>query len=700
MAENPDKTVLLIEDDAEQTRIIRAMFDEQGSQSFELTNVECFRDAETYLAGHPVDIVVLDLGVPDLKSADLDAMQAVTRTRATAPHASIVLLCNLDDEPKAIQAIHDGAQDYLIKGQIEPRKLMRALGNAVERTTIEGILTNEKDRAQATLNCIADAVVCTDLSGNITFFNPVAGSMMGWPLKDAVGLNLTEAFHIVDATTRKVILDPMAKAASENLAGNLPLNCVLVNRDGHEVFIEDSVAPIHNREGAVTGAVIVFRDVSAARAQAEQIAHLAEHDSLTGLPNRLLFCDRVGQAISLAHRHGGQCAVLFLDLDGFKQVNDSFGHAAGDELLKSVAKRLLACVRNPDTVSRYGGDEFALLLQDLHRPEDAAATARRIMRALHEIHSVDGRRVHLTASIGMSVFPGDGSDAEMLIRNADTAMYRAKKNGCENCQFYSPELNICTSDSKFTAEDLRLALERNELTLHYQPKVNLRTGTVNGAEALSRWNHPTRGTVPPQQFIPVAEESGLILPIGAWVLDEACMQARAWAEAGLPAKTIAVNVSGVQFQSEDFLDGLFAALSRTGMDPGRLELDLTESVLMRHPERTASILKSLRAVGVHVSVDNFGTGNSSLSSMRKLLLSSVKIDRSFVRQITTLPGGTAAVEAFIGMARSLHLRVIAQGVETAEDLEFLWEHDCDEAQGNFFSRPVPPDQLTRLFQPN
>jgi diguanylate cyclase (GGDEF)-like protein len=387
-------------------------------------------------------------------------------------------------------------------------------------------------------------------------------------------------------------------------------------------------------------------------------------------------------------------------LDGFKKVNDSLGHAAGDKLLQCVAKRLLSCVRAPDTVSRHGGDEFAVLLQDVHRPEDAAAAARRVLRALDEVHSVDGHQLHVTASIGMSVYPGDGLDAETLIRNADTAMYRAKKNGCQGCQFYSQELKVCTFESQFTMEDLRLALERNELTLHYQPKFDLKTGTITGAEALSRWNHPTRGTVPPGEFIPVAEESGLILPIGDWVFGEACTQARAWADASRPAKTMDVNVSGAQFQSGGFLDGLFAVLSKTGLDPALLELDVTESVLMNDPERTAFILKTLRDRGVQVSVDNFGMAASSLSSLQKLPLNALKIDRSIVRQITTIPGGTATVGALIDMGRSLDLRVIAEGVETAEDLEFLWEHDCDEAQGNFFSRPVPPDQLTKLFQPN
>ena len=292
MGKKPDKTVLLIENDPAQTRIIRAMFGDQGSCSFRLTHVECLVVAETYLKGNQVDIVLLDLSL-----SDPEGLEAVRRLRAVAPRVSIVLLSSLDDEPKAIQAIHEGAQDYLIKGQIEPYTLMRALGNAVERTMNIEILTNEKDRAQAALNCIADALICTDMKGNITFFNPIASGMVGWTLDEAAGRHLTEVFQIVDATTRKVILDPMAKAASENVTGKLPLNCVLIRRDGHETFIEDSVAPIHDGEGKVTGAVIVFRDVSVAQAQSEQMTHLAEHDPLTGLPNRLLFCDRVAQAI-------------------------------------------------------------------------------------------------------------------------------------------------------------------------------------------------------------------------------------------------------------------------------------------------------------------------------------------------------------------------------------------------------------------
>jgi predicted signal transduction protein with EAL and GGDEF domain len=351
-------------------------------------------------------------------------------------------------------------------------------------------------------------------------------------------------------------------------------------------------------------------------------------------------------------------------------------------------------------VSRLGGDEFVVLLQDVHRPEDAAATAARLLQAVAASHSVDHHQLNVTASIGVSVYPDDGLDAETLIENAETAMSQAKKQGIHSYRFYRPEIKLSATEDQSLEHGLRLALERNELTLHYQPRIDLRTGAISGAEALTRWLRPTIGSVPPGQFIPIAEESGLILQIGAWVLREACLQARAWEDAGMPARAVAVNIAGTQFQSEDFLSSLFEILGATGLNPKSLELEITESVLLAHPERTAFVLKTLKDRGVQVSVDNFGTGNSDVSSLRQLPLDALKIDRSLVRRLTTVPNGTTIVKSIIGVGRSLNLRVIAHGVETAEDLEFLWEHNCDEAQGNFFSRPVPPRQLASLFQAN
>jgi len=435
MGQKPAKTILLIENDPEEARLVHEMLNDSISCVFELTHVESVGDAERYLAVRSVDILLMDLGL-----ADLPGLEAVRRVRAAEPRVAIVLLSSADDEEIAVQAVQEGAQDYLIKGQIEPRELMRVLLNSAARKMFEDLLFVEKERAQVTLDCIGDAVICTDTSGNITFLNPVAERMTGWLLKDAAGRTMSETLRIVDATTRKSILDPMAKATSQNRAGKLPSNCVLIRRDGYEVFIEDSVAPIHNREGQVTGAVIVFRDVSATRILEEKLTHSAEHDFLTGLPNRMLLNDRVNQAIALARRNNGRAAVLFLDLDGFKNINDSLGHLIGDKLLQSVAKRLLECVRAPDTVSRLGGDEFVVLIQEIQRPEDAGTAAGRLLKAVADVHLIDQHEIHITTSIGVSVYPSEAKNAVGLINNADTAMYHAKKKGRQMYEVFRPDM--------------------------------------------------------------------------------------------------------------------------------------------------------------------------------------------------------------------------------------------------------------------
>jgi diguanylate cyclase (GGDEF)-like protein/PAS domain S-box-containing protein len=688
VTEKSIKTILLIEDNPGDARLIREMFNEQGSQSIDLTIVECMRDAEKHLAERSVDIILLDLGLPDVQG-----LEAVRRAHAVASHIPLVVLSGLNDESLALQTLQQGAQDYLIKGEFEPRDILRALRYAVERKVIEEKLFDEKERAQVTLNCIGDAVICTDLNGNVTFLNMVAERLTGWSLIEAAGKPMAEAFQIVDSVTRKTTPDPMEKSVVQDRTGNLPINCILIRRDGHEVFIEDSVAPIHDRAGNITGSVLVFRDVSAARTLADQLAHAADHDSLTDLPNRSLLNDRLEQAIAMAARLHDKIAVLFLDLDGFKHINDSLGHPTGDKLLQRIATCLRDCVRAPDTVSRQGGDEFVVLLRTLHKPEDAIVATNRILDAVAIPHFIDSRELHVTASIGVSLFPGDGRDAETLIKNADTAMYQAKENGRHGYKFFRPEMNVRAVARQSIEQDLRSAIERKEFTLHYQPKIDLRTGAITGTEALIRWNHPVRGLVPPLQFIPVAEDCGLILPIGAWVLREACTQVKAWTDARLPPMTMAVNVSAVQFRNEGFLERMFATMAEVGMDPQFLEVEITESVLMKHAEVASSILRTLRDNGVRVSVDDFGTGYSSLSYLRKFPLDAIKIDQSFVRQITPKPADAGIVSAIISMGQSLNLRVIAEGVETAEDLAFLKAHNCDEAQGYLFSRPLPAKDL-------
>lgn len=687
------KLLLLVEDNPGDARLLREMLNEAGAHKTEMTQAESMGEAERHLAQALFDIVLLDLGLPDAQG-----LEAVRRARAIAPRVPLVVLTGLDDEALATRALQAGAQDYLIKGQIETRGLLRALRYAIERKGLEEALFVIKERAQVTLNCIGDAVVCTDVSGNITFLNLVAEKMTGWPWEEAIGRPMGEVFQLQDAMTHEPSPNPMDAAVAQNKTVHPPSNCMLIRRDGFETPIEDSVAPIHDREGKATGAVIVFRDVSAARAMAEQMTHSAQHDFLTGLPNRMLLNDRVNQAIALAARHAKKVAVLFLDLDGFKHINDSLGHPIGDKLLQSIARRLVSCVRGTDTVSRQGGDEFVVLLSEMAQQEDAAISALRILDAVAKAHSVDQHDLHLTASIGVSVCPDDGLDAETLIKNADIAMYQAKENGRQSYQFFKPVMNVRAVERQSIEESLRRALERKEFSLRYQPKVKLATGEITGAEALVRWSHPTRGPVSPANFIPVAEDCGLILPIGQWVLREACKQARAWLDAGLSLGSIAVNISSMEFRDDNFLESVFATLSETGLDPKSLELELTESVLMKRAESAASVLKTLRARGVQIAVDDFGTGYSSLSYLRKFPIDALKIDQSFVRQISSAPDDTTIVKAIISMGRSLNLRVVAEGVETRQELEFLGAHQCEEAQGFYFSRPVLPQQFANLLK--
>jgi diguanylate cyclase (GGDEF)-like protein/PAS domain S-box-containing protein len=686
------KVLLLVEDNPADVRLLREMFHEQSAHNTELTQVGTMGEAEKHLAEGMIDIILLDLGLPDAQG-----LEAVRRARAVAPGVPLVVLTGLDDESMASRALQEGVQDYLIKGQIDARGLLRALRYAVERKNMQEALFDEKERAQVTLNSIGDAVICTNVSGNITFLNPVAQRMTGWSQGEAEGRPMAEVFRILGATSRETSPNPM-ETAVENGMIHVPSNCILIQRDGFEIPIDATVSPIHDREGRTTGVVIVFRDMGSTRTMALQMAHSAHHDFLTGLPNRKLLNDRIRQAIVSAPRHMKKVAVLFLDLDGFKHINDSLGHPIGDRLLQSVAKRLVDGVRGSDTVSRQGGDEFVVLLSEVEGLDSVTTTVKRLLQAGAEPHSIDQHDLHVTTCIGVSIFPDDGLDPETLVKNADTAMYQAKENGRQSFQFFKPAMNVRAVERQSIEESLRRALERQEFAVHYQPKINLRTGEISGAEALIRWTHPTRGSVSPAQFIPIAEDCGLILPIGNWVLREACKQARTWMDAGLHLGTMGVNISAIEFRNENFLEGVFAILKDTGLDPTSLELELTESVLMKHPASTATVLRALRAKGVQVAVDDFGTGYSSLSYLQKFSIDALKIDQSFVRRITTAPDETTIVTAVIGMARSLKLRVVAEGVETLKELEFLQAHRCDEAQGYYFGRPIVPEQFAKVLE--
>jgi diguanylate cyclase (GGDEF)-like protein len=428
------------------------------------------------------------------------------------------------------------------------------------------------------------------------------------------------------------------------------------------------------------------------------MSYLAQHDSLTDLPNRILLNDRLAQSIAFAHRRQRKLALLFLDLDHFKHINDSLGHAIGDRLLSSVAERLRACVRSSDTVSRQGGDEFVILLAQVKNAQDAGTTAEKILLALSKPYRIGEHELHITASVGIVTYPDDGIDAEGLLQNADFAMYQAKDSGRNNLQFFQSDLNVTALERQSIETDLRHAIERGELVLHYQPKVNLTTGAIAGVEALVRWRHPLRGLLHPSQFISVAEEFGLIVPIGQWVLREGCRQAKAWQNSGLTPLRIAINVSAVELRNKKFVEGVRAILKETGLEPRYLELELTETFLMQDASPTATVLEALKDMGVQLALDDFGTGYSSLSYMRRFPIDTLKIDQSFVRNLATDADDASVVSAVINMGSSLHMGVVAEGIETREQLAMLREQRCPEGQGYLFSHPLAAEGIAPLLE--
>jgi diguanylate cyclase len=430
----------------------------------------------------------------------------------------------------------------------------------------------------------------------------------------------------------------------------------------------------------------------------QQLRHLATHDPLTGLPNRVLLDDRMHQAIAHADRDMRAFAVLVCDLDRFKLINDSLGHRAGDELLQEVARRLSTVVRTADTVARFGGDEFVLIGTSIADADDAAGLASRVMEVLQAPVRIAGIDIHTSPSIGIAMYPDDGTTTQALLARADAAMYSAKQNGRGNFRRYSPGMHAGTEDRVQLESDLHNALNLNQLALYYQPKVDTRTGEVRSAEALIRWLHPTRGVVSPADFIPLAEECGLIGAIGAWVTREACRQARAWQNEGVPPLRVSVNLSASQFRDSGLVDNIRTALVDAGLEARYLEVELTESAVMSDPEQSIAILEQLSAMGVLVSVDDFGTGYSSMSYLRRFPIDKLKIDRVFIDEIVSRPEDASIVRAIVSLAHSLHLKVVAEGVETPAQLDFLKLTGCDEYQGYHFSRPLPAADFERLMR--
>ncbi|MBD3168277.1 MAG: EAL domain-containing protein [candidate division Zixibacteria bacterium] len=556
--------ILLIEDNPGDTRLIEEMLAESpevnsGTFTYELTFAETLEEGLRLLEKNPIDIVLLDLSLPDSRG-----LATIIKVKEKAPDVPIVALTGLDDHILAVKALQKGAQDYLVKGQVDSALLIRSMRYAIERE----LMTKDLERA------------------------------------------------------RKLE------------------------------------------------------------------RHLAYHDTLTNLPNRSLFYDRLNQAISFAKRSNNRVAVLFLDLDGFKRINDSLGHSKGDILLQIFAQRLKSTIRESDTIARLGGDEFTIILENVHSGKDAAMVAEKILKVLADPISVSGFEVHVSASIGISLYPNDARDIESLVKNADLAMYRAKNRGKNNYQLYNLSMDARASERLEIENSLRRGIENNEFHIHYQPQVHLLTGELTGAEALVRWRHPKLGLVYPDSFIHIAEETGLIIPLGQWVINEVCRQNVQWQESGIPPLRVSVNLSPRQFADKGLVETIYGILNKTGLNPLTLELEITEGSAMEDVDYTALTLQALKKMGVRISVDDFGTGYSSMGYLKKFPIDKLKIDQSFLRNVPDDQENVAITTAIVALAHSMGLKVVAEGVENVHQERFLKNIKCDEMQGFHYCRPL------------
>lgn len=558
------------------------------------------------------------------------------------------------------------------------------------RFTTENALRESEVRYRLLFEQNAAGVCVTNFRGKILDCNSTFAQMLAFSRAEIIGRQLGDFYE------RRVERDELAAMLRDSPTLN-GVEIELRRKDGHGVWVLQNLSLVGGGEEAFIHATVV--DISDRRRAEEQIEYHAYHDVLTRLPNRRLFNDRLALAITRSKRSGRSLAVLFIDLDHFKTVNDTLGHTAGDELLLEMSQRLRNCVREDDTVARLGGDEFTIILSDLRHPEDAVQVAQKILEAVEMPLTIGGMTIELSTSIGIALYPVDGYDTETLLRNADSAMYRAKESGRNNYQLCTEEMKTRALERLSLESRLRKAIQGNQLLLMYQPQVNLATGRIVGAEALVRWNDPDRGVIEPMSFIPIAEESRLIIPLGEWVLNAACREARLWRDRGLSNLRMAVNLSARQFQQHDLVDMVRRSIHDAGIDPAMLELEITETTAMANAELTIEVLRALTAVGVSTSIDDFGSGYSSLAYLRRFPINAVKIDRSFIGGVSRNEGDEAIVAAVIAIARSLRLRVVAEGVETNEQFAFLQRRQCDEAQGFYFSPAMTSESISRtLFE--
>jgi len=685
--------VLLVEDNAGDARLVETHLRRADRASFTLERVDRLEEGLARLQDGGVDVVLLDLTLPDSQGID-----TFERAYAEAPQVPIIVMTGIDDAEMARKAVRDGAQDYLVKRQVDTQLLIRSIYYAIERKRFEEHMRESEERYSLAVNGANDGVWDWNLGSGEVYYSPRWSGLLGLA-EDEVSSQPAAWFDRVHPDD----LDRLRNEIKGHLEGrteHFESEHRMRHRDGsyrwmlsRGIAIREESGPAYRMAGSLT-------DIHGRKMTEQQLLHDAMHDALTGLPNWALFMDRLGIALAQAKRRGDHMfAVLFLDLDRFKNVNDSLGHTVGDRLLVAIARRLRKLLRPGDTVARLGGDEFAVLVSAIEGPADVTRITDRIHEELGRAFDLEGHEVFTTASIGIAL-GSDGYDRpEEVLRDADTAMYRAKSLGKNRHSIFDQEMHQQAVELLQLETDLRRAVEREEFCLHYQPIISLASGEIEGFEALVRWRHPVRGLVYPNEFIPVAEETGLIVPIGWCVLREACQKMTEWHRRypSLQTMSINVNLSGRQFLQPDLDEQIRSILEDAHLDPSRLRLEITESMIMEDADSAVMKLEQLRDTGVQLHLDDFGTGYSSLSHLHRLPTHTIKIDRSFVSRMSESKDHTEIVATIVALARSLGMSAAAEGLETADQLARLRDLSCDYGQGFYISRPLDDQAASDLI---
>ncbi|MCG3112603.1 MAG: EAL domain-containing protein [Candidatus Manganitrophus sp. SB1] len=691
MTDKLQETILIVEDDETTAVLERRCLERAG---YSILTAATAEEGEERVVQEEIDLVLLDYTLPK----GMTGLDFYMNLKVKGQDLPVIMVTAFSDEATIIKALRAGVRDFVTKSTAYldylPEAVKRVLSDERTKKALarsEGELKRSASLILSTLEATADGVLVVDQDGKMIRFNRKFATMWRIPQQILDTKDNTKALKFVMTQLKdpERFLTKIKEVYANPLAESFDL---LEFKDGR-VF--EQLSQPHLLDGEPVGRVWSFRDVTDWKRAEERLIELAHFDQLTGLPNRTLFQDRLRQALPQASRNGKLVALLFLDLDRFKLVNDSLGHTVGDLLLKEAAGRLTHCVRKSDTVARLGGDEFIVILTNITSVHDAAKVAQKILDDFSRPFGLQGPELFVTPSIGITLYPFDGDDIDLLLKNADTAMYRAKQMGRNNYQFYSAEMNTATIAQLTLESSLRYALKREEFLIHYQPQVDLKTGRIASVEALLRWQHPSLGLVSPQEFIPIAEETGLIVPIGEWVLRTACAQAAAWQKANLPLMHMVVNLSIRQFKQPQLIETVERILGETGLSARHLGLELTESMLMENEERTVATLTQLNKLGIQISIDDFGTGYSSLRYLKCFPIHILKIDQSFVREIETNATDAAIVTSIIALARNLGLRVVAEGVESAAQLKFLRANGCDGMQGYYFSKPLSSEALEK-----